>query len=48
MDGPQSTLVDISNPIFYDTSDEYIGYYGVRPYWHETENTDNTSNLRIL
>ena len=31
MDGPQSTLVDISQPIFYETSDEYTGYYGVRP-----------------
>jgi hypothetical protein len=47
MDGPQSTLVDISQPIFYDTSDEYTGYYGVRPYWHEITNADNTSNLRI-
>ena len=33
MDGPQSTLVDISQPIFYETSDEYTGYYGIRPYW---------------
>jgi len=31
--GKESKVVDISQPILFDTSEEHDNYYGIRPYW---------------
>ena len=48
VDGAESKLIDISNPIYFSTSLDYDGYFGKRPYWIKQLNSDGTDTVKIF